>query len=169
MRELQGEHQHVHANVVERGGHLISTIYFLAHYPQHEVEYVINHDCMIVAEFICMLSEKYACSTDDIVVITDMHVPRLTEDMTLLFINQENVYVILLELLHVDGINWAWGKDAIMRYAWAQRGYVPYDHLRWQERSRRGLTNTYRESSHLLAYHHHSCKCMCMCCPRRNA
>ena len=49
---------------------------------------------MIVAEFIYMLSDDYRCSTDDTVVGTDTHVPKLTESMTELFFGDETIYVI---------------------------------------------------------------------------
>ena len=57
------------------------------HSPYEEVEDVIDnkHDKhVVVAEFICMLSDEYGCSIDDIVILTDNHVPEVADDMNIL-------------------------------------------------------------------------------------
>ena len=64
QRAQRGGHNSFHRSPdvhVQRGGHPISSIYFLAYSPYDEVEYVIDHEDMIVAEFICMLSDDYGC------------------------------------------------------------------------------------------------------------
>ena len=40
----------------KRGGHPISTIYWYAHSPYQEVEFVIEDEHVLVAEFICNLA-----------------------------------------------------------------------------------------------------------------
>ena len=53
--------------------------------------------------------------------------------MTELFFNREDIYVDDDDDDDDDDdVQWLWGQDAIMRYAWSQRGYVAYDHLRWE-------------------------------------
>ena len=78
--------------------------------------------------------------TDDIVLVTDTHAPTLTENMTELFSQreEEDIYVILLEHLHVENLEWIWSKELIMQSAWIQRGYIAYDHLRWELAQMRG-------------------------------
>ena len=64
QRARRGGHNSVHGSSyvhVQRGDHPISSIYFLAYSPYDEVEYVIDHEDMIVAEFTCMLSDEYMC------------------------------------------------------------------------------------------------------------
>ena len=66
-RVERGGQMHVHG-CMPRGGH--PSLY-------DEVEYVIDHEHMIIAEFICMLSDPYACSTNDIIFVTDTRVLSL--------------------------------------------------------------------------------------------
>ena len=70
--------------------------------------------------------------TDDIVAVTDAHVPKLEESMTELFFGDETIYVIPLQYIHQEGLPWLWSAEFMMFAAWRQRGYIPYDHLRWE-------------------------------------
>ena len=64
--------------------------------------------------------------------LTHKHTPSLTENMTELFFCREDLYTFLVQHLHDVDITWLWSTSTIIDYAWAQRGYVPYDHLLWE-------------------------------------
>ena len=72
-----------------------------AHSPYQEVEFVIEDEHVVIAEFTCNLACQHGCSSDDIVVLTDTHVPPLTENLTDLYRKNEELCVILLDKLYV--------------------------------------------------------------------
>ena len=109
----------------KRGGQPISTISWYAYSPYQEVEFVIEDENVVIAEFICNLAYQHGWSSDDIVVLTDTHVPMLHETLTTLFIKNEDLCVVLLDKLCVHDGAWMWSPQFITKAAGIQRGMSP--------------------------------------------
>ena len=53
--------------------------------------------------------------------------------MTTLFTEEnEDLYVAFLDKLFLHDGAWLWSPQFIIKIAWTQGGYVPYDHRRWE-------------------------------------
>ena len=110
-------------NVCRRGG--LHLCYRLATALNAEFTYEIPEGTPVLAEIVVDLGDKTLSSSQTRMSDYEEYLGELMRKDVVF-------YVALLPNLYQQGFVWAWPREFIMLAAWAQRGYIPYGHLRWE-------------------------------------